>query len=386
MRPIIYHFTNIAPLYRNRLWKTLLGSPHFEYHFCFDKKSNAGIRSIDFSQPPYSSHPERLHDLHNIWIKQKFLVWQQGVLGRCLSTKMDMVVLLGEFMVVSNWLAALICKVRGIKVIFRGHGMYGDEKGLKLFLRTTYYKLADYHLLYERRAKNIMVRHGFDPERLHVFFNSLDYDAHKDLRPGLMSLQKADHFPFFTDPHLPTLLFVGRLTKVKQLDMLLRAVEMLNRDTQRVNLLVIGKGEERESLESWAKEHLLSGSHHFYGPCYDETVLSQLISLSDLCVSPGNVGLTAIHSLSFGTPVCTHSNFYKQMPEVEALEDGKTGLFFQQNDLEDLVRKLQGWLTDHTDDRQTVRENCFAIVDTYYNPHYQEKVLKNLSEGKRPFL
>ena len=47
----------------------------------------------------------------------------------------------------------------------------------------------------------------------------------------------------------------------------------------------------------------------FYGACYDESKLGELIFNADLCVSPGNVGLTAVHSMGYGTPVITHNNF-----------------------------------------------------------------------------
>ena len=54
-----------------------------------------------------------------------------------------------------------------------------------------------------------------------------------------------------------------------------------------------------------------------------------------------NVGLTAIHSLSFGTPVLTHNNFDNQMPEVQAINEGENGGFFIENDLEDLIKKIE---------------------------------------------
>ena len=50
--------------------------------------------------------------------------------------------------------------------------------------------------------------------------------------------------------------------------------------------------------------------------------------MSDLTVSPGNIGLTAIHSLSYGTPVCSHSNFNNQMPESEAIINFEKWFFF----------------------------------------------------------
>ncbi len=64
-----------------------------------------------------------------------------------------------------------------------------------------------------------------------------------------------------------------------------------------------------------------------YGACYDEEIIGELIFNAQLCVSPGNVGLTAMHSLVYGTPVITHNNFSNQSPEFEAIIDGKTGSF-----------------------------------------------------------
>lgn len=56
---------------------------------------------------------------------------------------------------------------------------------------------------------------------------------------------------------------------------------------------------------------------------------AEFIYNADLCVSPGNVGLTAMHSLVFGCPVITHNCFEWQMPEFEAIQPGITGDFLR---------------------------------------------------------
>ena len=255
---------------------------------------------------------------------------------------------------------------------------YGNEKGLKLFLRKTFYKLANANVLYERRAKKIMVSKGFKPERLHVMFNSLDYDTHKELRKTYQSLQKEEVFHFFTDSKSPIFIFVGRLTKIKKINMIIEAMSRLNELGLKNNLLIIGDGIEKSNLENLAAKLLTKGSYYFYGALYDESLIGKYLSVADLCISPGNVGLTAIHSLSFGTPVCTHNNFENQMPEVEALEDGKTGVFFEENNLEDLVDKLKAWSISREKNKEELRKTCFKIIDDYYNPYYQESVIENI--------
>jgi glycosyltransferase involved in cell wall biosynthesis len=94
-------------------------------------------------------------------------------------------------------------------------------------------------------------------------------------------------------------------------------------------------------------------------------------------VSPGNVGLTAIHSLSFGTPVCTHSNFFNQMPEVEVIEEGVTGCFFEENNIESLDNVISKWV-NFPKDRSVIRDNCYQIIDDLYNPYNQLNVIKSL--------
>ncbi len=378
MKPVIYHFTNIAPLYRRRLWITLLESNFFAFYNFFGKNRHSGIETLDFHEDVFVKHKPKLKPITNYWVKGKYLIWQSGVLRRVTFNKIDMVIILGEFIIVSNWLVAIICRIRGIKVVFRGHGMYGNEGPIKLFFRKRYYHLANAHLLYERRAKKIMVSKGFKPENLHVYFNSLDYDTHKKLREANKNLKKKDVFDFFIKPNATTFIFVGRLTKVKKIDMVIKAISKLNALGQEINLLLIGDGTEKNSLEDLASKILIKGSYHFYGACYDEHELGKYLATSDVCVSPGNVGLTAIHSLSSGTPVCTHKNFENQMPEVEALEEGITGIFFNENDLNDLVQQLQKWVKSEKRDKEQIRKSCFKIIDDYYNPYYQAKVIENL--------
>ena len=112
----------------------------------------------------------------------------------------------------------------------------------------------------------------------------------------------------------------------------------------------------------------------FYGACYDELENATLLYNADLCVSPGNVGLTAMHALTFGTPVITHNNFPMQMPEYEAVINGKTGMFFSYNDVNNLAQTINKWMTT-SKSRDEIRESCYNVIDDKYNPHKQIDIL-----------
>lgn len=88
------------------------------------------------------------------------------------------------------------------------------------------------------------------------------------------------------------------------------------------------------------------------------------------------MGLTAIHSLSYGTPVITHSNYERQIPEFEIIKLGKNGLFFEENDVNSMSDTIKKWLETHPVKNEKLIEECYKIIDEKYNPYYQISVLK----------
>lgn len=373
---IIYNFTNIPSHYRSFLWSKLLTNSFIDFHFAYGENKKLNVKQIDFDKPEFRAQSHKLHSLKNFWIKDKILIFQTGVIGRCLTKKINLAIFSGEFQIISTWIAILICKCRGIKVALWTHGLYGNEGYWKRSLRVIFYKLADELLLYERRAKELLVNQGLKEEKLKVIFNSLDYDTHKKLRNS-KEIKEVFKPIFFKNNDFPYLIFVGRLTKVKKLDLLIEALSALNKKGLKLNLLLVGDGIEKESLKSLVFSQNMKDYIHFYGACYDEEILAKYIYHATLCVSPGNVGLTAIHSLSFGTPVCTHKNFLNQMPEVGIIEDEKTGVFFEENNLESLKEVIKNWLKK-SKSRESIRKNCFKAIDSFYNPYYQIEIIKNL--------
>tara|TARA_R110002051_G_scaffold303610_1_gene372565 strand:+ start:17482 stop:18657 length:1176 start_codon:yes stop_codon:yes gene_type:complete len=388
-KPTIHFTNNLAPHYMEPLILQLLESDDFDFRFSCGKNENNGIQTIDFSSPKFQAHSNKINNnIKNIWIKNKYLVWQGGVIKQCLfGKKIDLMILLGEAQLFSNWVAAIVCRIRGINIAFRGHGLYGNEGFSKKLLRTTFYKLAKANMVYERRSKNILIKNGFKENKIHVVFNSLNYYYQKSQRQKYTGVDKSDVFHFFNNPNLPVLIFSGRLTKAKKLEMLLETCKLINNTNEyKVNVLIIGDGEDSENLHNFAEANLPQGSFKFYGSCYDEEIIGEFFSKADLCVSPGNVGLTAIHSLSYGTPICTHNNFGNQGPEAEAIEDNVTGFYFEENNVEDLFTKTLSWINKNPNKSNDLIQNCYTIIDKYYNPGFQEKVFLNLAQKKAPIV
>jgi len=344
----------------------------FEFYFGNGSKRNK-IKAIDFNTETWIKKSNKTHRLKNRRLFGR-IVWQSGVIKTVLKHNFDAVMLLADANILSTWIAALILKLKRVEISFWGHGLYERKSVVKKLIKKSFHKLADQNFVYSSRAKEFMVGQGFNGNKVHVVFNSLDYDTHLKLRSKAIDKNYLESL--FGNP-LPVICFIGRLTPVKKLDILIKAVHEVNKKSKRCNLLIIGSGSEEQNLKSLAVELLTESNYHFYGPCYEEKKIGKLLANSELCVSPGNIGLTAIHSLSYGTPVCSHSNFDNQMPESEAIIEYKTGILFRENDSHDLANEIDNWLNLKID-RNEIRKNCYSVIDNYYNPYIQIEIFRKV--------
>jgi glycosyltransferase involved in cell wall biosynthesis len=143
-----------------------------------------------------------------------------------------------------------------------------------------------------------------------------------------------------------------------------------------VFLLIVGDGPEKDNLAALAAS--MGVPHRFWGECYDETTIAKLYKLSDLTVSPGKVGLTAMHSMAYGTPVISHNNLDNQMPECEAILPGITGDFFLENSSEDLARTILNWFHRHPVKPES---ECIKRVEAEFTPEFQRRAIENALEA-----
>jgi glycosyltransferase involved in cell wall biosynthesis len=373
-RPSVAYFTNIAPHYREKLWFSFAEHLDVEIHFFFGN-SNL-VKSINFkSNADWTKFKKQIHEVTNLRYKGKNgpVVYQTQVLKQLFLKKWGCIILLGDTNILSSWLLILIAKFQNIPIIFWGHGLYGNEKGIKKLIRKTFYTLSDINLVYGNWAKKQMVKEGFEPNSIKVIYNSINYQESKNLRKE--AIIQEFYYDYFLNK-LPTILFIGRLTKEKKLHLLIEAVHKLNKVETNYNLIFIGDGDYKNELETISNN--LSENVYFYGACYEEEKISKLVANADLCVSPGNVGLTAIHAMSYGTPVSSNNDFKNQGPEFEAIIEGETGCFF---DLEknNLAETISNWFKN-SPSRDIIRQNCYKIVDQYYNPYNQTRVMKSAVE------
>ena len=359
---LIYNF---AQHYRTSIFKLI--DQEFDCDFVF------GDSYLDVKKMDYSLLQGKVTEVHT----KHFGSWYYQLnIQPLLKKEYDSYIMLGESRALSTWLFCLRAKLfyPKKKIYFWSHGWYGKETRMERLMKKVLFKLPNGGVfLYGNYARELMIKEGFNPDKLYVIHNSLAYEEEVSVRNNLSPSQV--YREHFRNSH-PNLIFLGRLTVSKKLDMVLQAMAVLSDKGQVYNMTFIGDGEVKEELKALTEELRLQNRVWFYGPCYDEHVLGEMIYNADLCVSPGNVGLTAVHSMVFGTPVLTHDDFSHQGPEFEAIHEGETGGFFQCGSINSLVEKIADWFVENKDKRDQVRQICMKEIDDYWTPRFQIEILK----------
>lgn len=309
------------------------------------------------------------------------ILFQSHVIRLALRRDIHSIIFLGCAEFASTWVSAALARLTGKKVYFWTHGWTETDKGLKKYIRIMFYRLANDLLLYGHHAKQIGLKFGFRSEHMHVIFNSLDYTAQIAARDAVKENDlSAIRGSFFCEhAERPLLIFSGRLIPMRRFDILLDAMEHLMKEGFPVNLLVIGDGPEMQTIQTLSKSRDLSV--HCYGACYDEVLLAKFFMASDLLVMPGRIGLTAMHSFAYGTPIVVHDNPDDQHPEWQAIIPGYTGARFVHNDSLDLARVIRQWL-ENAPDRQIVRKRCYEVLEKFYNPSIQAMLIQRALDGE----
>ena len=306
---------------------------------------------------------------HNINIGP--FCWQKGSMKLLKSDYTDIITSADTYCL-SFWPLLFRAKSNNKNIWLWIHGAFGDEGWFKKWMIKTRINKSKGAFLYGNYAKKILIGWGINEKKLHVIYNSLAYDEQILIREHLNT--SGIYNQHFGNEN-PNIVFIGRLTKIKKLDQILNAVKLLKDKGKSFNVTFIGDGVQKDALIKLSEQLELSSQVWFYGACYDEKQISDFIYNADMCVSPGNVGLTAMHAMTFGTPVITHNNFCKQMPEFEAIEDGKNGAFFDENNVASLAKTIATWVDTH-DDRNEIRQYCYRVIDEKYNPHIQIEIMK----------
>lgn len=274
------------------------------------------------------------------------VVWQKGLslAGLC---KGDVIVICGDVHQLSSLWIAMRAKRLGIAVIWWGHHRTASSTDRAVKIRLAFArKVCDVFLAYTRTGIGYLVSRGFEKESVFATGNTIDQMPIKEAIAA-WSTAKLVRFQEEQGINGKKLLMCCSVLRPKvRLDLAIKA--LASDSLSDVFLVVIGDGDEKESYQRLAMELDVSDRIKWIGATRDQMEMAPWFLSAKAFVYPGAIGLSILHGFSYGLPVITHGNAEHQMPEFEVMEDGKTGLCFEEGDKTDLERKICLLLSNET--------------------------------------
>ena len=365
MKKNICFVFNVAAIYRAPIFKLI--DQEFDCDFYIGDRVSYPLKLMNYNELKGFQKLLKFQKIfHNFY-------WQRGAISLVFKPYKTYIIT-GEPYCISTWVLLFFAKILRKKTFLWSHGWYGRESNIKKIIKKIFFSLSTKVILYGDHARNLMIKEGVNQNKLVCVYNSLDTNNQVKIRG---TLNYSSIYENYFGNNDPVILFIGRITKSKKLNQLILCLRLLHQKNITCNLIIIGSGEYEFSLSELVSKYKLNNNVWFYGSSYNEKKIANLIFNANVCVSPGNVGLTALHCFAYGIPVITHNNFTNQGPEFESITPNLNGDFFIEDSIEDMCEKTIPWLSLSKHQRNAVKQDCYDVIKDKYNPNNQINILKN---------
>lgn len=158
------------------------------------------------------------------------------------------------------------------------------------------------------------------------------------------------------------IVFVGRLTTEKQIDVILRAIANLDPALD-VRFDIVGSGDQRRNLENLTAELGLTERVHFHGHTTDEELRSLLTNASVFAIASiaELQSIATMEAMASGLPILAADAV--ALPHL--VHDGENGYLFRPGDVDDLTAKLTTMLTLPQEERVRLQRGSLEGVKVH---------------------
>jgi len=238
----------------------------------------------------------------------------------------DLVVVMQESRILSNYPLLLSRLWSGRKVAYWGHGKNFQSNaptGLREKWKDFLITRVDWWFAYTQMTVDILEKSGFPPERITRLDNAIDTDGFKaDLASWSVSDITTEKARLGISPSASIGLYCGSLYPDKRLELLIESVDLIRQQEPNFILIMIGDGpsmpQMREAAESRPWLHLLGVRKGREKALY--------FRMGDVMLNPGLVGLHIVDAFCSGLVMMT-TRTARHSPEVAYLRDGENGVY-----------------------------------------------------------
>ncbi|MBU5682447.1 MAG: glycosyltransferase family 4 protein [Candidatus Aenigmarchaeota archaeon] len=211
-----------------------------------------------------------------------------------------------------DWLSAfsgIICKQNtNLPAVFHIHSIEeqralgGGSETIKEIERIAA-KYADKIITVSYSMKDFLVSLGYPKDKIEVVYNGIDTEKYSLKNVNWKLVEELKNR--YKIENEKVILFVGRLTWIKGVYNLLRAMAEINKKFDDVKLVILGKGEEYSNLLQ-LKQQLNLNNVEIYSKWVSEEERIAHYALADLCVFPSinePFGIVSLEAMSMEKPV-----------------------------------------------------------------------------------
>lgn len=189
----------------------------------------------------------------------------------------------------------------------------------------------DYWIGVSDTTTDMLIRRGFDPERVFTIYNGVPFDG---AAPALNRAEYLRKYGVSADENTTVFGIAARFDPVKDLQTLLRAFAQAVKECPNIRLLIAGDGEQRQALEALAGQTCPDGTVRFIGwqedmrSFYNALDVNMLTSLSETfpyaLTEGARQGCATISTRVGGVPALVEheiNGFLFQPRDVQALTE-----------------------------------------------------------------
>lgn len=219
----------------------------------------------------------------------------------------------------------------------------------RLFIKKLYENLDNIIAVSNIVKEDIKKAFFIDEKKIKVIFDPLNIDEIRE--KSLNSLNEEEDEIFKNK----TLLFVGRLSIQKRVDLLIDIFKEISEEVSDLNLVIIGEGEEKEKLKDKVKKYMLENRIFFLPFTKNPYKYMRRATLFTLTSQDEGFGRVVAESLACETPVIAFYNDSSGHRDI--ILNGHNGYLIPFGDIKGFKEKIIEILRNNSV-YNTLKSNC----------------------------
>ena len=272
----------------------------------------------------------------------------QRLVREVLGLRPDVVISVGNKGFLQNHVLLLLKRILGYRIYLLQHA-YEYRVASRRFrtvewLYTRYYllPLVDGLIVYTQYERQRLIDRGVSPKKLWFTNNTLDIEEIRRVRDRLARSEAADIRRQLSVAEAPSIVFLGRLVRGKQVEVLLDYFARIRVLVPAAQLIIIGDGPLRQELND---RSVGSPGVVLTGAIYDERIIAAIMQTARAVFLPGYSGLSVNHAFAYGIPFVTLRSCAHK-PEIDYVTHGENGYILEPDDVETNVEIMCALLTN----------------------------------------